>query len=405
MEISASKACDHLDLLRNPPEFSLVLGGPLYQLLRRAHLSDDALMMVRQRIVVFALLAWLPLLLLSTLEGHVWGSGAVVPFLFDIEVHVRFLLALPLLIVAELVVHQRMRPLLQQFLERNLIPGAAMARFEAAITSAFRLRNSVLAEVLLIVIVYGVGILIVWRHYVALDTATWYATPSAGGPQLSLAGMWYGFVSLPIFQFLLVRWYFRLFIWARFLWRVSHIELSLVPTHPDHLGGLSFLSGQIYAFTVLAVAHGALLAGNLANRIFFLGDTLPEFKVEIAVVVVFLMCVVLGPLLLFAPQLAQAKRKGSREYGVLAERYVREFDAKWLRGGAPANEPLLGSGDIQSLADLGNSYEVVRSMRIVPIKRDDVLRLVGATLAPIVPLALTMMSLEELLKKLLGVLF
>lgn len=71
MEIPVSKAGDSLNLLRNPPEFSLVLGGPLYQLLRRAHLSDDALMMVRQRIIVFALLAWLPLLLLSALEGHV----------------------------------------------------------------------------------------------------------------------------------------------------------------------------------------------------------------------------------------------------------------------------------------------------------------------------------------------
>ena len=84
---------------------------------------------------------------------------------------------------------------------------------------------------------------------------------------------------------------------------------------------------------------------------------------------------------------------------------MREFDAKWLRGGAPADEPLIGSADIQSLADLGNSYQVVREMRIVPLKRDDVIRLVGATLAPIVPLALTMMSLEELLKKLVGVLF
>ena len=146
-----------------------------------------------------------------------------------------------------------------------------MTRFETAIASAFRLRNSVLAEVLLIAFVYGVGILIVWRQYTALDTTTWYATASAGGLQLSLAGMWFGYVSLPFFQFLLIRWYFRLFIWARFLWQVSRIELSLIPTHPDHLGGLSFVSGQIYAFTVLAVAHGALLAGNLANRIFFLG--------------------------------------------------------------------------------------------------------------------------------------
>ncbi len=393
------------DLLRNPPEFSLVLGGPLFQLLRRAHLSDDALMLVRQRVIVIALLAWLPLLLLSALEGNLWGGSTSVPFLVDIEAHVRFLVALPLLIVAELVVHRRMRPLLQQFLERNMIPENAMERFKAAVASAFRLRNSVVAELLLIAVVYGVGVLIVWRHYVALDTATWYATPSAGDSQLSLAGIWYGYVSLPIFQFLLCRWYFRLFIWARFLWQVSHIELSLVPTHPDSLGGLSFLSAQIHAFMVLAVAHGALLAGNLANRIFFVGAALTDFKIEIAVVVIFMLCLSVCPLLVFAPRLAQAKRTGAREYGTLAERYVREFDAKWVRDGASADEPLLGSADIQSLADMGNSFAVVQNMRIVPIKRDDILRLVAATLAPIVPLALTMMSLEELLKKLMGVLF
>ena len=405
MKLLAPERAEGSDLFHNPPDFSLVLGGPLFQLLRRAHLSDDALMMVRQRLVVFMLLTWLPLLLLSILEGQAWGSRTVVPFLLDIEVHVRFLVALPLLVVAELVVHRRMRPLLQQFRERNLIPENAIGRFEAAIASAFRLRNSIVAEVLLIALVYGFGILVVWRHFVALDTVTWYATPSADGAKLSLAGFWYGYVSVPIFQFLLCRWYFRLFIWARFLWQVSRIELSLVATHPDQAGGLSFISGQIYAFSVLAVAHGALLAGNLANRIFFVGAALTQFKVEIASVVVFLLCVVLGPLLVFSPQLARVKRQGLREYGTLAARYVREFEAKWLRGGVAADEPLVGSGDIQSLADLAGSYEVVRTMHLVPIKRDDVLRLVVATLAPIVPLALTMMSFEELLKTLFGVLF
>lgn len=389
----------------SPPDFSLVLGGPLFQLLRRAHLSDDALAMVRQRIVIIVLLAWLPLLLLAALDGQVLGSKVAVPFLFDIEVHVRFLVALPLLIVAELVVHQRMRPLLQQFFERKMIPEDAIPRFEAAVAAAFRLRNSVLAEIILIVLVYGFGILVVWRQYIALDTATWYAVPSGDGSQLSLAGMWFGYVSLPIFQFLLCRWYFRLFIWTRFLWQVSRIELSLLPTHPDRLGGLSFLSGQIHAFTVLAVAHGALLAGTLANRIFFLDAQLLQFKFEIGSVVLLMFCLFLLPLLMFGPQLARAKRKGSREYGVLAERYAREFDEKWVRGGAPSGEPLLGSGDIQSLADLGNSFTVVREMRIVPVKRDDVIRLAVATLLPIVPLALTMMSFEDLIKTLFGVLF
>ena len=224
--------------------------------------------------------------------------------------------------------HQRMRFVVQQFLDRNLIPESASTRFDAAIASAFRLRNSVLAEVLLIAFVYVVGVLLVWRRYTALATATWYAVPTDAGLQLSLSGMWYGYVSLPIFQFLLLRWYFRLFIWMRFLRQVSRIDLSLVPTHPDRVGGLGFLANTVYAFTPLAVAHGAMLAGMIANRIFYLGAALPDFKIEIAVIVLFLLCMMLGRLLVLAPRLAQAKRTGNREYGTLAERYVREFDAK-----------------------------------------------------------------------------
>jgi hypothetical protein len=280
-----------------------------------------------------------------------------------------------------------------------------MTRFEAAIASALRLRNSVLAEVLLIAFVYVVGVLLVWPQYLVLATATWYATPTVAGLQLSLTGVWYGYVSLPLYQFLLLRWYFRMFIWARFLWQVSRLDLSLVPTHPDRVGGLGFLANTVYAFMPLATAHGVMLAGWLANRILYLGAALPEFKIEIAVLVVLLLGVVLGPLLVFAPQLAQAKRTGNREYGTLAERYVREFDAKWLRGGAPADEALVGSGDIQSLADLANSFEVVRTMRITPVTKEAILQLAAATLAPLVPLALTMMSLEELLKRLLGIVF
>ena len=387
-------------------DFSLVLGGPLFQLLRRMHVSGDALELVRRRILVIVLIVWLPLLALSTLKGQAWGGRAAVPFLFDLEVQIRFLIALPLLIIAELIVHQRLRLVVRQFVDRNVIPEPALLRFDAAIASASRLRNSVLAEVLLIALVYIVGVLFVWRHYVALATAaTWYAMPTAEGLKFSLTGWWYAYVSLPVFQFMLLRWYYRIFIWARFLWHLSRIELSLLPTHPDRVGGLGFVGNVSFAFSPLAVAHGAMLAGLIANRIFYVGASLPEFKMEIAGYLIFILCLVLGPFLVFAPQLASAKRTGLREYGTLAERYVREFDVKWLRSGAAANEPLVGSADIQSLADLGNSFEIVKTMRVAPITKDAVLGVCVAVLAPIVPLMLTMFSLEELVKKLVGVLF
>jgi hypothetical protein len=387
------------------PDFSLVLGGPLYQLLRRVHLADDALMLQRRRIVLISLFAWLPLLALAALGGRLLGGEVAVPFLVDVDAHVKFLVAMPLLIAAELVVHQRMRALASTFRERNLIPEAATQRFDAAVASAYRLRNSVTAEVLLIAIVYVVGVTIVWRQYMALHAATWYATPAAGGSSLTLAGLWYGYVSLPIFQFLLCRWYFRIFIWARLLWQVSRIELRLVPTHPDRVGGLGFLAATSHAFVPLLMAHGALLAGNLANQIFHAGASLTQFRLEILLLVILMVLLVVGPVLVFAPQLAAARRTGLREYGTLAQRYVRDFEAKWVHGGGGADESMLGSGDIQSLADLGNSFAVVQDMRVVAVTKQAMLQLAVATVAPIVPLVLTLMPLEELLKKLLGILF
>ena len=387
-----------------PADFSLVLGGPLYQLLRRSRLSDDALHMVHRRVLAAVAITWVPLLLLSALEGRAWWGSTDVPFLLNVEVHARLLLALPLLILAELMVHSRMRRTLVQFRTRELIRESDLPRLNALIGSAMRLRNSMAAELVLLVLVYGIGIVV--RENISVDANTWAAAASGSGPTtLSLAGWWQVLVSVPIFQFLLVRWYFRIFIWTRFLWQVSRIELQLVPTHPDRAGGLGFLSNIVYAFTPVLVAHGVLLAGLIADRIFFVGAKLPQFIVEIAVVVAALVFVVLCPLMVFGGQLARARRAGLGEYGVLAQRYVREFDAKWIRGHRDPAESFVGSADIQSLADLGNSFDIIRTMRVVPFSKETVFQLGVVTLVPLLPLTLTMISFEELLKRLLGAVF
>src|SRR4030095_7824233 len=150
---------------RDSYDFSVILGGPLFQLSRPTHLSGDALELLHRRILFLALVAWLPLLVLSVLGGRAAGDAVRMPFLKDIEVHLRFLLALPLLVIAEMLVHQRMRPLAREFVERGMGPGAARARFDAAVDAAFRLRNSVTAEVVLIVLVYAFTIFFVWAPH------------------------------------------------------------------------------------------------------------------------------------------------------------------------------------------------------------------------------------------------
>jgi hypothetical protein len=380
-------------------DFSPVLGGPLYQIFQRAHLSGDGLELLYRRIIALTPIAWLPLLILSTLSP----SASRLSFFRDIEVHVRFLIALPVLIAAELIVHLRIRPVVRRFVDRHIVVPEELSSFNQAIDKAMMLRNSIVLEIGLLVFVYTVG-LWVWQARVHPNTSTWYCM-LPGRWNLTPAGFWYVFVSIPVLQFILLRWYTRLFIWFRFLWHVSKLNLHLVPTHPDRAAGLAFVGKSAYAFGPILFAQGAMLGGAVASRVLYRGENLLSFKLQIAGFVIFFVLVILGPLLTFTPKMAAAKRKGLADYGLIAQRYVDVFERKWILGERSPSEELLGSGDIQSLADLGNSYAMVREMRAVPFGLDDISRLAAATAAPLLPLLLTIFSPEELLLRVVKVVF
>ena len=390
-------------ILQREPDFSLVLGGPLFRLFCRAHLSGSLLELPHRRILVITTVAWLPLLILSSLEGHAL-RGVTLPFLNDIETQIRFLIALPTLIAAELIVHIRLRPVVQTFVNRDIVIAKEMPQFHEAINSAIHWRDSIRLEFGLLIFVYAVGPWL-WRSQIALGASTWYAIPESGHLRLTPPGYWIAFVSIPIFQFILLRWYLRLFIWFRFLWQASRLNLNIIPTHPDRAGGLAFLGVASYAFAPILFAQGAMLAGLIANRVLYAGESLLSFKMEAVGLIAVFMLAILGPLTVFTPKLSRAKRKGFADYGLLASRYVEEFDHKWVKGRGLLSHELLGNVDIQSLADLGHSYAVIGEMRAVPFGMRDMMLLAAATAAPLVPLGLIIFSLEELLMRLLKVIF
>ena len=306
-------------LLEEPPDFSVVLGGPLFQFLRRAHLEGDHLQLLGRRLIFFTGITWLPLFLLAVANPFAESAGRI-SFLHDIEVHTRFLVALPALIAAELVVHLRMLPVARRFVERRIILPEDRPLFYRAVESAFALRNSIPLELGLLAAVYIIGLWF-WNSRFAIETATWYAMPG-GRWHLTPAGIWYVFLSIPIVQFILLRWYVRLFIWYRFLWQVSRIDLNLIPTHPDRAGGLGFLGAISYAFGPVLFGQGAMLAGLIASRVLYHGDSLLSFRLQAGSFVVFFVCVVFAPLIMFTAPMARAGRKGLADYGLLAQRYV-----------------------------------------------------------------------------------
>jgi hypothetical protein len=389
------------NFLQEESDFSLVLGGPVFHFFRRSHLAGDGLELLHRRLLIITMTAWLPMLFLTAVSS---STGAVrLSFLHDVQVQVRFLIALPVLIAAELIVHSRIRPVVRRFVERRIVLPQDLGRFHSAIDSAVRLRNSVPIEIGLLIFAYTLSLWL-WNIRVAVEASTWYASP-IGRWHLTPAGCWYVFVSIPILQFILLRWYLRLFVWFRFLWQISRINLNLIATHPDRCAGLAFLGKSAYAFGPILFAQGAMLAGLVASRVLYRGESLLSFKLQIAGFVAFFVLAILAPLLMFTPRMARAKRKGLADYGLLAQRYVESFEQKWVLRDPATFEELLGSGDIQSLADLGNSYAMVRDMRAVPFGLEDISRLAAATAAPLLPLLLTIFSPEELITRILKVMF
>jgi hypothetical protein len=387
----------------NLDEFSLAKGGPFFKLLVWMHLMRPDLSPAPRRAVILALFAWLPLLILSAFQGLALGGPIRIPFLFDFPISVRLLLALPLLILAENVIDVRSRMVVKYFIQSGLVRENDHSAFESSIRQVLRMRNSFLAEGVI------AGLVIFSAAFLRLEfsgtSSTWQFLVSSSGATRTLAGWWHVLVSIPVVMFLMFRWLWRYLIWCWFLWRTSRLDLHLVPTHPDMAAGLGFLGLAQVKYAIIIFALSSLLSSQMGQEILFGGASLASYRITIFGFVALILFTFLGPLLVFSPKLFDTKRKGLLEYGALANEYTQSFERKWIRREAPEGEALIGSADIQSLADLANSFEIVRKMRPAPFDlATAILPMVAAAAIPFLPLLLTVFPLEEIVKNIIGAL-
>jgi hypothetical protein len=380
------------------PELSLVEGGPGDPLMKRLRLIRSELGAASARTAIsLAALTWLPLLVFSFIEGLALG-GARIPFLYDLAAHARFLVAVPILVLAEIPIGRRLRKVCKRFLDAGLVRDDERKLFASCVVDAVLFRDRRLAEL----IVFALACI---TTYAAISKnslqsgSTWFEPSSTVG--FSPVGYYYALVSLPIFQFLMYRWAFRMVVWTRFLWQVSKLNLFLTPTHPDGAGGLAFVGESSIPFGFIMFALSSVVSAAIASRIIFSGARLEEFGVSYTTLILLLLIVFTAPFLVFAPKLSRLKQAGSARYGALASKYTQQFDSKWADGTNTSKEPLLGTADIQSLADLGTSYELIRKMRVIPVASKDFIAMALPGAIPILPLAATVMPVSEILKGIL----
>jgi hypothetical protein len=381
-----------------PEALSLTNRGPLDRALARVGLESAEPPRLFVRALVPAAVIWVPLLLLALVRPRD-GAGAAISFFEDLATHVRFLLVVPLFVIAEATIGRRTRLVAAQFVSANLLKPADRPRFDALLRATHRALESNIAEA-------AIGLLaasLVWtavRHLLGDGLIFWFETATpAGAARLTPAGWWYAVGSwLPVFLFL--RWLWRYLVWCWLLFRISRLDLRLVATHPDRAAGLNFVSFGHTAFANLGFAASCLVAGAIGTRILHEGATLASFRFPIAAFIGLLIVFGLLPLTVFWRPLWRAKEAGLFEYGAFSSRYVQEFHRKWI-GTKAGESPIEANDDIGPLCDIGESFDRTFGMRIMPITLKSALVFALAGLAPMLPLVLMVMPLQEVLKLLM----
>ena len=326
----------------------------------------------------------------------------------DFGTYTRFFLGVPILILAESVIGPRLRAAGIQFMEGGFVRSEDYPAFNQAVLRVGRWRESKWAELfILVAALAGAWGFTTETMYGEEGLATWRASThvTSNGQALSLTGLWYHLVALPILQFFWYRWIWRLIVWARFLWDVSRLDLNLVATHADQAGGLGFLGTAHVALGMLAFGLSSVLSAEAAFLIVFQGTSIETFQISYIAILVIVELVVLGPLLVFTPMLIRARLDGLRDYSRLVTRYNRAFHQKWVAGTAAADDTVLGSSDIQSLADLGTSFETIRAMKSIPFSQRVIIQLAIITSLPCLPLILLVMPLSKILNLLTKAVF
>jgi hypothetical protein len=370
--------------------FSICEGGAFYRLTQRLHLLRPAGMTHGLRLVA---IAWLPLIIGAGLR--MLAGIRPDPIVFDISVHARILLGIPLLVSSE----RRMEPMSRGAMHQLYIGSYAKPDvLERIVRGGERMRDAVWVEVVLACVAVLLGQLALWRVLAPTGVVAGITeTP------WSISRVWYTAVSLPLVQFLIMRWMWRWVIWTVMLVRLSRAPLKAIANHPDRAAGLECLGWPLIAFGGYVLAVSCILSGAWATQLIDHRVTVPGLLPTLAIFVIAAVIIGCAPLLLFSRHLFGARRVALAQYTPFALAYVRSFDNKWIQG--KPDEPLLGTPDIQSWNDLGGAFSVIQSTRLFVFSMSRLRDLFVAAMLPMLPLVATVVPVEKLLARIGGAAF
>jgi hypothetical protein len=371
--------------------FSPVDNEPPLRWQRALHLAPAGGLGVARRAVILAILTWLPIALWALVRGRFFEAATGEPLLQHYGVHVRCLIAIPLLVLSEATLHRAAQLYLPQFISSGLVDEAARPRFKAALRTAERWRDALPPWLFMI------GAALAWslvdRPAVPTDQMSW-AFDEVG--RLGFGGVWFAYVVRPIFIGLLLGWLWRIVLLVVLFARLGGLGLALVPSHPDRVGGLGFLEPLPGAFAPVTFALSATLASRWAHQIVYHGQTLAALKLPAAMFVVVWSLLLFAPLVALMPVLYSAKRAALPSYAALVARQGRLVRERWIDGTAKVEELLLEPAGVGPIADAATLFAVVRSMRPLPIGKASLVGLIAPIMVPMLVVAALQIPVRKL---------
>jgi hypothetical protein len=342
----------------------------------------------------------LPLLVLTAVDGLLWTEQVEISFVEEFATHIRFLIVIPLLVLAEGIVDQRVKISLGQFNRSGLLTEEGKEKFEQAKRKADQMSESLWAESIILVLVLSNLFLRISAN--SIDLTDWIFPFNDDPTGLSKAGYWAVFVSFPLIQFLILRWMWRWLIWLRLLRMISKTGLRIIPQHPDKSGGLGFLGESPLPFSIFTFTLSIIFSAILAERVLYQGFVLGEHYPLIAVFV--LLCVLINvlPLLTFVSVLSNARVKGINDFHALVAHHHLNFYDKWITNQEKQEENILGSPDVSSAADIFMVYDSVKSMGVFPFNIKTMAVTVIISLLPVLGVFALEVPMAEIMKTLVG---
>jgi hypothetical protein len=370
-------------------------GGPFRALLRRIDGLDLLPGQWHRAAIALAAIAWAPFVFLAIVE--LGRRGSLDSLDLDPSTHARLLLAIPFMLAAEALLDDRCRLVLTRFRAEGFTdrPDA----FERVVQNTARTRDSWIPELLLLGGSIFVGQAVLWG---LLPVSGLVGREGLTSSAVTPARLWYSLFCLPIFLFLLARMLWRWILWGILLARVSRLPPRPIPSHPDLTGGLEFLVEPTQGFALFAAGWSCVLSAGWCGQVLFGGRHAKDFAQEFLLFLGLTLVLAAAPLLPFAPVLARTRRRGLWAYGRLAHTYTESFQEKWVE--TPADASVLGTSDIQSLADLRSSFEIVSSMRSIISPKRLALMIVIPVSLPMLPLVLIEVPLALLVSRVGGAL-